>query len=52
MLHRHPHWKRLIGPALILILGSAAAAFVGAVVNRMNWEATAKNVIFIVIAVI
>ena len=23
VLHRHPHWKRLIGPVLLLILGTA-----------------------------
>ncbi|MGV0816005.1 PH domain-containing protein [Mycolicibacterium boenickei] len=52
VLHRHPHWKRLIGAVLILILVTAAAAFVAAVVNTMDWQATAKNVLFIVIGVI
>jgi len=52
VLHRHPHWKRLIGPVLVLILTSAASAFVAAVVNTMDWQATAKNVLFIVIGVI
>lgn len=52
VLHRHPHWKRLIGAVLVLILASAAAAFVAAVVNTMDWQATAKNVLFIVIGVI
>ncbi|MDM2135443.1 PH domain-containing protein, partial [Mycobacteroides abscessus] len=28
VLHRHPHWKRLIGPALVLILSTGIAAFV------------------------
>ncbi|MFZ3269713.1 MAG: PH domain-containing protein, partial [Mycobacterium sp.] len=27
VLHRHPHWKRLIGPVIVLILASAAASF-------------------------
>jgi uncharacterized membrane protein YdbT with pleckstrin-like domain len=52
VLHRHPHWKRLIGPALVLIVASAASSFVSAVVNRTDWDGTAKSVIFIVIAVI
>jgi uncharacterized membrane protein YdbT with pleckstrin-like domain len=52
VLHRHPHWKRLIGPVLVLILTTAASAFVAAVVNTMDWQATAKNVLFIVIGVI
>lgn len=52
VLHRHPHWKRLIGPVLVLILTTAASSFVAAVVNTMDWQATAKNVLFIVIGVI
>ena len=34
VLHRHPHWKRLIGPVLLLLVSSAAAAFGAAVVNQ------------------
>ena len=49
VLHRHPHWKRLIGPVLVLLLASTAASFGAAVVN---WEQTAKNVVFAVIAAI
>ncbi|CDO27723.1 PH domain-containing protein [Mycolicibacterium porcinum] len=52
VLHRHPHWKRLIGAVLVLLLASAASAFVAAVVNTMDWQATAKNVLFIVIGAI
>ena len=52
VLHRHPHWKRLIGPVLVLLVASAVAAFVAAVVNRTDWNPTAKNVIFLVIGVI
>ncbi|WP_102142830.1 PH domain-containing protein [Mycobacterium hubeiense] len=52
VLHRHPHWKRLIGPVLVLILATAVAAFAAAVVNRMDWDPTAKNVIFAVIGAI
>jgi len=53
VLHRHPHWKRLIFPVLVFILASGLAAFVAALVEHSNWEnQTAKNVIFIVIAAI
>ena len=44
VLHRHPHWKRLIGPVLLLLVASAAAAFGAAVVNTQNWG-TAKTVV-------
>ena len=52
VLHRHPHWKRLIGPVLLLIVATALAAFVAAVVNKTDWEPTAKNVISAVIGAI
>lgn len=52
VLHRHPHWKRLVGPVAVLLLITAAAAFVAGYVNQLDWDATAKNVIMLVIAVI
>ena len=52
VLHRHPHWKRLIGPALILIVATAAAAFIAGYVNTLHWESTAKNIVFLVIAAV
>lgn len=52
VLHRHPHWKRLIGPVLVLLLATALAAFGAAVVNHTDWGATAKNVVMAVIGVV
>lgn len=52
VLHRHPHWKRLIGPVLILVLASALAAFTAGVVNQTAWEAMPKNVVFAITGVI
>jgi uncharacterized membrane protein YdbT with pleckstrin-like domain len=52
VLHRHPHWKRLIGPVLVLLISTAAAAFVAALVNNTGWDATAKKVLYGVIAAI
>lgn len=52
VLHRHPHWKRLIGPVFVLLLATAVAGFGLGVVNRMTWEQTAKNIVMIVIGVI
>ncbi|WP_197374185.1 PH domain-containing protein [Mycolicibacterium baixiangningiae] len=49
VLHRHPHWKRLIGAVFVLLFTSAAAAFIAGYVNTLRWDATAKNVIFLVI---
>ncbi|MGB5111926.1 MAG: PH domain-containing protein [Mycobacterium sp.] len=50
VLHRHPHWKQLIGPVLVLLVATALAAFVAAVVSRTDWDATAKQVVQLVIA--
>ncbi|BBX06487.1 membrane protein [Mycolicibacterium aichiense] len=52
VLHRHPHWKRLIGPVLVLLVATILAAFVAALVNNTNWDPTAKKVLFGVIAAI
>ena len=52
VLHRHPHWKRLIVPVLVLLLSTALAAFGLGVVNHTDWDHAAKNVVMIVIAVI
>lgn len=52
VLHRHPHWGRLVLPAMILIFASAAAAFVAGYVDTLNWEQTAKTIVFGVIAAI
>ena len=34
VLHRHPHFKRLIGPVLVLLVTTALASFAAAVVSR------------------
>jgi uncharacterized membrane protein YdbT with pleckstrin-like domain len=52
VLHRHPHWKRLIGPVLILLVATALAAFGMGFVNQTDWQATAKNVVLAVIGVV
>lgn len=49
VLHRHPHWKRLIGPVLALLVTTALAAFAAGLVNPRQWDPSAKNVIFAVI---
>jgi uncharacterized membrane protein YdbT with pleckstrin-like domain len=52
VLHRHPHWKRMIGPVLVLIIATAVATFAAGYVNTTNWDDTAVNVVMIVIAVV
>jgi uncharacterized membrane protein YdbT with pleckstrin-like domain len=45
VLHRHPHWKRLAWPVLILIVTTGLASFGLGVVAQTPWDHTAKNVI-------
>jgi uncharacterized membrane protein YdbT with pleckstrin-like domain len=52
VLHRHPHWKRLIAAVLVLIVASGLAAFGGGLVWQTGWDQTAKNVIVWVIVAI
>ena len=52
VLHRHPHWKRLIVPVLALLVTTASAAFLAALVARSGWDASTKNVVSAVIAAI
>jgi uncharacterized membrane protein YdbT with pleckstrin-like domain len=52
VLHRHPHWKRLIGPIFVLLIATALAAFGAAVVNQEDWGATARNVVIAVIGAV
>jgi len=52
VLHRHPHWKRLVLPVFALVLITAVAAFGAAVVNGTDWDRTARNVLFAVIGVL
>lgn len=52
VLHRHPHWKRLIGAVLVLLVATALAAFGAGWVNQTGWDGNAKRIIFAVIGVI
>ncbi|ORV14593.1 PH domain-containing protein [Mycobacterium celatum] len=52
VLHRHPHWKRLIGAVVVLILATGLASFASAVVNTTDWDPTTKNVVYGVISAV
>ena len=52
VLHRHPHWKRLIAPVLALLAFTAAASFAAAVVSRTDWDPRARQVVSAVIGAI
>lgn len=37
VLHRHPHWKMLVGPVLVLLLVVGVASFLAALVRTQPW---------------
>jgi uncharacterized membrane protein YdbT with pleckstrin-like domain len=45
VLHRHPHWKRLVWPVLALLICTAAASFGAAVVSRTDWDPRTRQVV-------
>ncbi len=49
VIHRHPHWKRLIGPVVVLILVTGLAALGSGYLNSTHWDQVAKNIIYGVI---
>jgi uncharacterized membrane protein YdbT with pleckstrin-like domain len=50
VLHRHPHWKRLTIPVLALLVTTALAAFLAALVAKSGWDANTKKVVSAVVA--
>jgi uncharacterized membrane protein YdbT with pleckstrin-like domain len=48
VLHRHPHWKRLVGPVLVLVVATGVAVFVTALVatHTQSWGQTARYVVY------
>ena len=39
LLHRHPHWKMLLLPAVTFLLATAAGRFRGGIRRRTSWTA-------------
>ncbi|MFT4126534.1 MAG: PH domain-containing protein [Gordonia sp. (in: high G+C Gram-positive bacteria)] len=52
VLHRHPHWKRLLGPFLVFILISGIAGVLSGLVWRSSWTGVGALVLNIVIWVL
>ncbi len=43
VLHRHPHWKRLILPIVVLVLVTGLAAVGSGFVESTPWQPMAKE---------
>ena len=49
VLHRHPHWKRLLGPVSALLVITPLASFAAAVVSRADWDIRTRQIVGAVI---
>ena len=52
VLHRHPHWKRLVWPVIALLVCTAVASFAAAVVSRTGWDPRTRQVVSAVIGAV
>ncbi|MGV9824522.1 MULTISPECIES: PH domain-containing protein [unclassified Gordonia (in: high G+C Gram-positive bacteria)] len=52
VLHRHPHWKRLIGPFLLFIVATAVAGALCGVIGSAGFDPTVAMVAYIAVAVL
>ncbi len=52
VLHRHPHWKRLIRPVLALLVVTALASLGAAMVSRTGWDPRTRQIVSLVIGAI
>ncbi|QTI71252.1 PH domain-containing protein [Gordonia sp. L191] len=52
VLHRHPHWKCLLGPFLLFILATAIAGLLAGLVNASSLTGTGALIAYVAVAVL
>ena len=52
ILHRHPHWKRMVVPVVLLLVLTLVASFLAGWVSTLGWADNAARVVSAVIGVI
>ncbi|HEY0816955.1 MAG TPA: PH domain-containing protein [Pseudonocardia sp.] len=48
VMHRHPHWKMLVGPVFVLLVVVAAGSFLAALVGGQTWTPWARLVLALI----
>jgi uncharacterized membrane protein YdbT with pleckstrin-like domain len=48
VMHKHPHWKMLVGPVLVLLVVVALGSFLAAVAGSQTWAPWARLVLLVV----
>jgi uncharacterized membrane protein YdbT with pleckstrin-like domain len=49
VLHRHPHWKRMLRPIIALLVITALASFGAGLVSRADWDVRTRQIVWAVI---
>jgi uncharacterized membrane protein YdbT with pleckstrin-like domain len=52
VLHRHPHWKCLLGPFLLFILATAVAGVLAGLIEASSLASTGALIAYLVVAVL
>ncbi|AHI01317.1 PH domain-containing protein [Kutzneria viridogrisea] len=52
VIHKHPHWKMLIIPVLVLLITAGAGAYLASLVSSQSWHLFAWIAIGVVAAII
>ena len=48
VMHKHPHWKMLVGPVLVLLIVVALGSFLAALAGSQTWAPWARLVLLVV----
>lgn len=48
IMHRHPHWKMMVGPVVVLLLVVALVSFLAAFIGAQSWGPWARLVLLVV----
>lgn len=52
VLHRHPHWKCLVGPFLLFVVSTAVAGLLGGMATGSHFGSTTTMVLLLVVGVL
>ncbi|ASU77587.1 hypothetical protein CDG81_03850 [Actinopolyspora erythraea] len=48
LLHRHPHWKLLVGPLFVLVVVLAGAGFLAVLTESLAWRTPARAALAVI----
>lgn len=49
VVHRHPHWRRLLGPIAVFVATTVVVSFGSGVLNATHWPALTTEVLYAVL---